>query len=287
MARALAGTTDRPLDPVADRLEPAATIVYKTVGERQLRLHVFTPDGHCAADRRPVYLTFHGGGWSGRNARYFYPFARHFADLGMVAISAEYRLLDKRGGTTVFDCVRDARSAVRHVRAHAAELGADPARLVASGGSAGAHLAAGTALFDGIDEPGDDVSVPCRPDLLILGYPVIDTSERGYGRGKIGERWRELSPVDRVKPGLPPTLLLHGTADAVTPFEGAVRFRDAMQAAGNACELVAHEGGRHGYFLFDLDLFARAMSTMEAFIRRHGMLDDPPPRTAVRRAEGA
>ena len=49
------------------------------------------------------------------------------------------------------------------------------------------------------------------PDLLVLYYPVIDTSKDGYGQKTIGDRWRDLSPVDHVKPNLPPTLLLHGT----------------------------------------------------------------------------
>ena len=57
---------DRPLDPIASKLEPTRTVVYKTVGNRSLKLHIFEPDGHNKTDRRPVYLTIHGGGWPGR-----------------------------------------------------------------------------------------------------------------------------------------------------------------------------------------------------------------------------
>lgn len=263
---------ERPLDAVADALEPTRTVVYKKTGGRELTLHIFDPRGHRPEDRRPVFLTIHGGGWTGRTPRYFYPFAKHFADLGMVGVSLEYRLRNERLGTTVFDCVKDGRSAVRYLRAHASELGLDPERIVVSGGSAGGHIAAGTALFDGVDEEGEDLSTSCRPDLLVLYYPVIDTSENGYGQAKIGERWRELSPVDHVVPGLPPTLLLHGTADTVTPFPGAERFHRLTTEVGNECEFIVHEGGRHGYFIFDLDLFAEAMRQTEAFLERHGVL---------------
>ena len=265
----------RPLDPLAAKMEPTRKVVYKTVGDRSLTLDIFEPEGHQRTDRRPVFLTIHGGGWTGMEPRYFYPFARHFADIGMVGISVQYRLCNPKLGVTVFDCVKDARSAVRYVRSHADELGIDPGRIVVSGGSAGGHLAASTALFDGVDQQGEDTSVSCMPDLLVLYYPVIDTSKNGYGQKKIGERWRELSPVDHVKSGLPPTLLLHGTADTVTPFAGAALFRQRMEEAGNEVEFISYEGGVHGYFIFDLGLFAQAMKQTEVFLRRHGFVDRP------------
>ena len=75
-------------------------------------------------------------------------------------------------------------------------------------------------------------------------FPVIDTSQDGYGIAKIGARWREISPLHRVHPGVPPTILFHGTDDTVTPFAGAEAFRDAMLKAGNRCELVATKVAR-------------------------------------------
>ena len=182
----------RPLAPLAASMEPTRKIVYKTVDDCSLALHIFEPEGHQKTDRRPVFLTIHGGGWTGQEPRYFYPFAKHFADLGMVGISLQYRLCNPKQGVTVFDCVKDARSAVRYLRQHAAELGIDAERIVVSGGSAGGHLAAGTALFDGVNQDGEDTSVSCMPDLLVLYYPVIDTSKTGYGQNKIGQRWRDL-----------------------------------------------------------------------------------------------
>ncbi|HIQ22464.1 MAG TPA: alpha/beta hydrolase [Planctomycetes bacterium] len=262
----------RPLAAVAAKLEPTRTVVYKRVNGRPLHLHIFEPDGHRASDRRPVFLAIHGGGWTGGKARDFYPFAAHFARLGMVGISLEYRLMNPGLGTTVFECVKDGRSAMRYLRVHACDLGIDRRKIVASGGSAGGHIAAATALFDGIDEEGEDVSVSCMPNALVLYYPVIDTSPDGYGQRKIGERWRELSPVDHVKPRLPPTIVFHGTCDTVTPLEGVKLFHERMRKAGNQCRLVTHPGGRHGYFIFDLKLYAQVMECTEAFLRANGLL---------------
>jgi acetyl esterase len=246
---------------------PTRRVVYKIVGGQKLELHLFEPAGHKPSDRRPCFVAIHGGGWVGGQPSRFYRFAAHFAKLGCVGVSVQYRLLNKTNNTTVFDCVKDGRSAVRYLRQHADELGIDPQMIVVSGGSAGGHVAAGTALFDGLDEPGEEVKVSCAPNALVLYFPVIDTSTAGYGNAKCGERWQELSPLHRVKAGAPPTLILHGTADTTTPFKGAKAFAEAMQKAGNRCDLIAHEGGRHGYLLASPELFHQAMQQTEDFLR--------------------
>ena len=261
----------RVLEPAAAKLEPNREIVYKSVGDRDLHLHVFEPEEHAAADKRAVFLIIHGGGWTGGNARKYYTIADHFAQRGMVGICLEYRLVNAKSGVTVFDCVRDGRSAVRYLRQHAAELGIDPDRIVVGGGSAGGHVAVGTANLP-FDEPGDPAGVSCMPNALVLLNPVIDTSEHGYGQNKIGERWKELSPVDHVVPKLPPTIVFHSTGDTVTPFAGAKLFHERMLAAGNHCELVVHEGGRHGYFIFNLEYYREVMSGITAFLEKQDFL---------------
>ncbi|RBP44495.1 acetyl esterase/lipase [Roseimicrobium gellanilyticum] len=255
------------VDQLAIQLKPTRKVAYKKLVSRDLMLHVFEPEGFKSADKRPCYIVIHGGGWRGGQASRMYPFAEHFAKLGMVGISVEYRLLGKEPANTVFDCVKDGRSAVRYVRAHASEFGIDPQKIVVSGGSAGGHVAVSTALFDDVNEEGEDTSVSSTPNALILLFPVIDTSAQGYGNAKIGARWKELSPADRVKPGGPPTITFHGTGDTVTPFAGAQRFHEEMLKAGNRSELVIHEGGAHGYLMRTAPLYDECMAKSEAFLR--------------------
>ncbi|MDY0165361.1 MAG: alpha/beta hydrolase [Thermoguttaceae bacterium] len=261
---------------IAATLEPTRKIVYKTVVDRELHLHVFEPDGFAPDDRRPCFLIIHGGGWRGMSPRRMYPFAAHFAKLGMVGIAPEYRLVRPDSGTNVFHCVQDARSAVRYVRRHAAKLGIDPGRIVVSGASAGGHLAAGTALFDGVEEPGEDTSVSCMPDALVLLFPVIDTSAEGYGNALLGDRWRELSPLHQVRPGMPPTIVFHGSADTTTPFAGAKAFHRAMLEAGNRCELIVTEGGRHGYMMTSRPVFEASLKRIEEYLAELDLLKVRP-----------
>jgi len=260
------------VDEMGLKLSPTRTVFYKTVGDRQLRLDLFEPQGHKPSDRRPVFVGVHGGGWTSGNPTRCYPYADHFAKLGLLGVSLEYRLINAKAKTTPFESVQDGRSAVRYLRRHAAELGIDPEKIVVSGGSAGGHVAAGTALFEGIDEPGEDTGVSCVPNALVLYYPVIDTSAEGYGNAKCGPGWREISPLHRVRAGAPPTLVFHGTGDTVTPFAGAKAFCEAMTRLGNRCELVTHEGGRHGYMVFDPALFDQALRRTDEFLKSLGYL---------------
>jgi acetyl esterase len=229
-------------------IQPDRTVVYKRVGDIELSMSVFLPPGHQASDRRPAIVFFFGGGWAGGTPKQFYQQARAFADRGLVATAADYRVIGKHK-ITPFECVKDGKSAVRWLRAHAAEWGIDPQRIVAAGGSAGGHVAACTGVIVGQDEAGEDLSVSSVPDSMILYNPVIDTTEKGYGAARFAaDQVTAISPCHHVHPGIVPTLVFHGTADTTVPYENAERFQRLMAEAGNRCDLIAFEGKKHGFF---------------------------------------
>ncbi|EIP98149.1 esterase/lipase [Opitutaceae bacterium TAV1] len=279
--------TDNHFNHLCETLRPDAILPYKEIAGRSLSLHFFDPARRAPSAGaappppagRPAVLFIHGGGWINNGPRVVYPWLDTFARLGLAAFGLEYRLSRPRTPeelargenefASVLDCVRDARSAMRHLRRHAASLGIDPQKIVAGGGSAGAHLAATTALLDGalFDEPGESVSESAAAQALILHYPVIDTSPAGYGCARLGPRWRELSPLHAVRPGLPPTLLFHGEADTTTPVAGANQFAAAMSAAGNRCDFHPHPAGTHGYLKHNQQIFDEAASIQTAFLR--------------------
>ena len=98
----------------------------------------------------------------------------------MVAMAAEYRV-KSRHNTTPFECVMDGKSALRWIRKNAAKLGVDPERIGAGGGSAGGHVAAAVATVPGLNEEGEDLSISCLPDTLVLFNPVYDNGPGGFG----------------------------------------------------------------------------------------------------------
>ena len=97
---------------------------------------------------------YFGGGWVRGNPAQFERQSEHLASRGMVGIRVEYRVMPKGDSGPPVICCQDAKSAMRWVRAHAAELGIDPERIAAAGGSAGGHLAAFVSLVEGLDDPG-------------------------------------------------------------------------------------------------------------------------------------
>ena len=134
----------------------------------------------------------------------------------MVAICAEYRV-SSRHKTSPRECVQDGKSAMRWVRSHSSELGIDPHRIAAGGGSAGGHVAAATATVKGFDEPGEDITVSARPDALVLFNPVYDNGPKGYGHDRVKDYWKEFSPLHNLDKTTPPTIVFLGTEDKLVP----------------------------------------------------------------------
>ncbi|WP_415910099.1 alpha/beta hydrolase [Oleiharenicola sp. Vm1] len=239
--------------------EGARVEIYKTVGPTSLALHVFEPASGPRANR-PAIVFFFGGGWANGSPAQFEPQCRYLASRGMVAITADYRVAS-RHQAKVADCVADAKSALRYVRAHADRLGIDPHRIAAGGGSAGGHLAAATATVPGFDGPDEDTKVSAVPDALVLFNPVLVLAEMpelglvGFGTrlsaDRIGTAPKNLSPAHHVRRGLPPTIVFHGKADTTVPYATAEAFTRLMRDAGNRCELVGYEGKEHGFFNHD------------------------------------
>lgn len=253
--------------------EPDKRIVYKSFDKDPLELNVFLPSAWNASDRRAAIVFFFGGGWVGGTPTQFYPHSRYLASRGMVAISAQYRTRGSHG-TPPIACVADAKSAIRWVRRHAAELGVDPDRVAAGGGSAGGHVAATTGVIAGLDEPGEDLSVSSRPNAMVLFNPATDIA----GIRRWGERALEGSPLHHVDQGDPPAILFHGRADTTVPHATSERFCAAMREAGNRCELVSFDGRPHGFFNYARSRisYVNTVWHMDRFLESLGYVEGAP-----------
>lgn len=244
------------VQPAATSLPRSEVMVYKAPAGARLRLHFAWPSGQRFAGPRPCVVFFHGGGWRNGQPKQFMAFAERLAEVGVVGISAQYRLMGE-GDSVPLAAVQDARSALRFVRAKAAQLGCDPQRIAAGGGSSGGHLAAMTAVMvdpkapapaGAIDDPADDLGLSPRPNALFLMNAPLNL-ERYNDRPVPLEHRRQLSPTLRIDASLPPTWIFHGTGDKVVPFSQAAEFRDRAKAVGGG-EVTVHafHGRTHGFF---------------------------------------
>lgn len=162
---------------------------------------------------------------------------------------------------------------MRYIRSHAVEIGLDPSRIVGSGGSAGGHLAAATALVEGYNERTDDLTVNPKPDALVLFNPVIDNGPGGYGFERIGDRYTDFSPLHNITAGAPPTLLFLGTEDKLIPVSAVENYQAAMNKVGSRCELALFPGEGHGFFdIRHRKNYQRTLDLTDTFLRSLGYL---------------
>lgn len=249
---------------------PDQTVVYKTVGDTELSLHVFEPKTESKTPRAAIVFFF-GGGWVGGSPSQFYGQSRTLADHGMVAFCAEYRVRS-RNQTTPKECVADGKSAIRWVRSHAEQFGIDPNRIAAGGGSAGGHVAAATATVDDFDSESDDRSVSCQPNALVLFNPVFDNGPKGYGHDRVKEYWKQISPMHRLDSETPPTIVFLGTKDKLIPVATGEAFQEKLQALGVRCELHLYQDAPHGFFNKG-DAYDDTLAKSVAFLKSLGYCD--------------
>lgn len=253
---------------------PSRTLVYREVRGDSLHAFVFLPSGHGGGDKAHAILLFHGGGWSAGSPEWTFPSAQRFADSGLVAIAIEYRL--SIGDVTPLDALEDACAAFQWARGHAAELGLS-GRIAGYGVSAGGHIVAATATT------GCPDSVP-GPDALLLWSPALDLVNDRWFASKLQGRATAaaMSPALHVGASTPPTSIVHGERDNLTPLAGSQSFCAALTRLGRTCDLHVYPGVGHLLTRnlanqesdFDPDPKARADGIVQhhRFLRRLGFV---------------
>lgn len=227
-----------------------ADVEYGRVNENKLLLDVCSPDEWGSF---PVVIIVHGGGWAGGDKKGatkpndgadITPLFAPLTQAKFVWFSINYRLAPEHRWPA---CLEDVQTAIRWVKAHAREYKGDPDRIALIGHSAGGQLVclAGTI-------GGADTRVQAVVGLAAVTDLVSDSERRGgvspalsgllgLPRGPLDARSRgllaDLSPIEHVKPELPPFLLLHGTIDKTVPYAQSQAFQAKLRNAGNTCDL--------------------------------------------------
>jgi acetyl esterase/lipase len=234
----------------------------------------------------PAFVICPGGGYGALAADHEgTQIARWANGIGATAFVLHYRLGSKGYHYPVQ--LIDVQRALRHVRSNAARYQVDPQRIGIIGFSAGGHLASMAAtLFD--ERPAgttdDEVdAVSARPDVAVLGYPVISLtaahSHRGSRKNLLGpaadddNAARRLDTDTRVTAATPPTFLFQTDEDTGVPAENAVSFYLACRRERVPAELHVFERGPHGVgFALGDPVLSTWPDRLAAWLRDRGFL---------------
>ncbi len=189
--------------------------------KNELKIYCVRPFDYHPDKEYPAIVIFHGGGWSVGEASWGFNSAKHYASKGMVAFSVQYRLQESDNATTPYESVLDAQNAIRWVRKNASKFSINDNMIASYGWSAGAHLAACAAIFNNLDAPNESVS--SSPNLLLLKSPALSLLLYPNFQKRLHDKIdvREISPAEFVSENTPPTIIVIGKDDTVTPLQGS------------------------------------------------------------------
>ncbi len=243
-----------------------AQFPYKAADGRELLISLFRPPHFDPAERHPLLVWIHGGGW---NSRKIFPdqadwagdqlgfLARRYADRGYLCACIDYRLMRNDGqdaGYELFDLYEDCADGVDALLNRADAWGIDRQRVVVLGESAGGYLAAalttlpwrdrtcyrGAVLINAITDLTEPLWQRCVPQ---------HSARTELAGCTLAEKTLLLSPVQHISGDTCPTLLLHGAADTVVLPYHAQKLYDLLRARGGKADLHWIADTDHAFML--------------------------------------
>lgn len=259
------------------QIDVISNIIYSQVtlrnANRPLKMTLLVPR---TQEAKPAIVYYPGGGFTSANHEKFIEMRMALAKAGFVVAAAEYRTVPDRYPALI----NDAKAAVRYLRAHARKFGIDPQRIGVIGDSAGGYVAQmmGTTNGEKQFDTGDftEVSSDVQAAVTIYGISNLMNIGEGYpeaiqevhkspavteallihgsafadfaGESILSDPQKSLeaSPIGHIKRGMPPFLIMHGSADKlVSPIQSEQLYR-ALTEKGNQADYIEVEGAGHG-----------------------------------------
>jgi acetyl esterase/lipase len=281
------------IDYVAADYDIQPNITYSIANNTELKL-----DLYLARDRstpKPTLVLFHGGGWvdgaKERNVLYLLP----YLSMGWNVINVEYRMAKNSLAPAA---VEDCRCSLRWVTYHAKDYNIDTSKIVLTGTSAGGHL----SLISGMLPAGNVFDRQCptagqgkwnsptEPEIKVAAivnwFGIADVAEivdgpnaKHYAMEWLGSRSdridlaKQLSPINYVRPGVPPVITIQGDKDDIAPYDATVRMHALLDKAGVPNQLITLKGRGHGGF--SREEMVSSMAAVREFLRKNKILPTP------------
>ena len=275
-------------------------LLFDTADGVDLKIDVAIPPGPGPF---PAVLCIHGGAWaigdrhmwalgdrSGRTS-----LIRDLALRGYVAATADYRLAPKHPFPAQ---VEDVKTAVRYLRAHAAEFHLDPLHVAALGESSGGHLSlmlAFTTPADGLEGTHGDLTQSTAVQAVVNFYGPSDFTTWSEAATPMQLQLltnflgttdptsplvRRASPLTYLRAGAPPVMTVHGSLDSIVPVSQSVRLHEALRVAGVRERLVLFPGCDHVMFGKDpITAWHTGMDFLDEVFKRPAAAGLPTPAT--------
>lgn len=219
---------------------------YKEVDGVAREIEIYFPEGHEASGKtRPGIILFHGGGWGGGTRQAFSDQCDYFASRGLVAATVTYRLATKKAAAELKEgqsrkrlCVPDAKSAIRWFKQNAEELGLDPDRLIAGGGSAGGHVSLVATTNSGLNDPGDPEGFDTSVVAYVLFNPALSAGDA---------KDPDIDVIQHLGADFPPAIAFFGSDD--TWLKGWNPAYEKLKSLGVASvDFQIAKGEKHAFF---------------------------------------
>ncbi|MDQ1473531.1 MAG: hypothetical protein QOJ99_5011 [Bryobacterales bacterium] len=263
----------------ANRYAVQPNITYLVANNYENKLDLY--ERRDAQEAQPTLIYIHGGGWTGGTKEGGFNKVLPYLEMGWNVVNVEYRLARvSQAPAAVEDCL----CALRWIGANAKAHHIDVNRLVVTGDSAGGHLALTTGIIPesaGLDRECPGVPLP-KVAAIVDWYGITDVNDlldgpnlKNYAvqwlgsapnRGEIAKR---LSPLEYVRPGLPPVMIIHGDADPTVPYQHSVRLKAALDKAGVPNDFFTVPGGKHGGFSPEENV--KVYGAIRAFLTKQGL----------------
>ncbi len=255
------------------KFQQVSDVVYKKVGDREIKLNLFLPlkDG-APVKNAPLYIYLDSGCWySGNPGDGGFWRWLGVLDRGAAIASVSHRPINEAPFPAPME---DVRAAVRFLRKNAEKYGLDPNNFTAGGYSSGGHLSLtlGTSDAKSVYEVGDNLDVSGQVQQVVEFYgptdfplvfervsrEAVDCIYVAFNVKKADaddktspvyadllERAKKYSPLHAVDADFAPTLILHGTDDTIVPLSQSALLFDKLRKAGVRTKLIVGNGGVH------------------------------------------